>query len=382
MSPQEQLEALCLGTETIHSKEELLKKLQEGRPLRAKLGVDPTSPDIHLGHTVPLCKLRQFQDLGHIAVLIIGDFTARIGDPTGRKSTRPVLAPEAILANAKTYEEQAFKILDRAKTEIVWNGEWFGKMGAADLLRLMARRPVAQMLQRRDFKERWQANEPIMLHELAYPLLQGWDSVEVRSDVELGGSDQLFNLLVGRDLQEQEKMSPQIVMTLPILEGLDGVEKMSKSLGNIIGVTEAPLEMFGKCMSVSDDLMRRWYQVLLTRECDPSAHPMESKKQLAAQITARFHGEDAAAQARASWEKQFSQREIPEDMPSYRLVAGEPLWQLLKNAGLAPSGSEARRMVKQGAVSLDQNKLADENQVLAAPGIVKYGKRSYLKLEL
>jgi tyrosyl-tRNA synthetase len=380
MNYETQLETLAAGAETLHSREDLLKKLRMGRPLRVKFGVDPTAPDIHLGHTVPLFKLRQFQDMGHLAVLIIGDFTARIGDPTGRKSTRPELSPEAIRANAQTYEEQAFKILDRDKTEIVWNGSWFDPMNLSDTIRLLARRPVAQMLQRRDFKERFESAQPIQLHELVYPMLQGWDSVKVRSDVELGGSDQLFNLLTGRDLQEQEGQEPQVVLTLPILEGLDGAQKMSKSLGNFIGVTESPKEMFGKAMSISDELMDRWYRLLPGRERDGAVHPMEAKKQLAGWIVEKFHDAASAVEARAGWERQFSQRETPEEMPSRQLVPGEMLWQLLKNSGLASSGAEARRMIQQGAVSLDGTKLSDPQHVIETPGVLKYGKRHHLRL--
>ncbi|MFQ3671670.1 MAG: tyrosine--tRNA ligase, partial [Verrucomicrobiia bacterium] len=273
MHPAEQLDLLVHGTETLLSREELLKKLSEPRPLRVKFGVDPTSPDIHLGHTVPLLKLRQFQDLGHIAILIIGDFTARIGDPTGKNSTRPMLSPEQIQHNARTYEDQAFRILDRNKTEIVWNGSWFDSMNLIDAIRLLAKKTVAQMLQRRDFKERIASGQDVMMHELQYPILQGWDSVMVRADVELGGSDQLFNLLTGRDLQQKEGQSPQVVLTLPILEGTDGTEKMSKSLGNYIGVTEPPASIFGKTMSISDDLMARWMPLLLGRPVNPDAHP-------------------------------------------------------------------------------------------------------------
>ncbi|MBX7157585.1 MAG: tyrosine--tRNA ligase [Verrucomicrobiae bacterium] len=379
MSIDEQLDSLLCGIEEIHSEDELKKKLQEKRPLRIKFGVDPTSPDIHLGHTVPLLKLRQFQDLGHHAVLIIGDFTARIGDPTGRNTTRPELSQEIITQNAKTYEQQAFKILDHSKTEIVYNSQWFDTMNSSQIIHLLARKPVAQLLQRRDFKQRMEEGHNIQLHELTYPLLQGWDSVEVKSDVEIGGSDQLFNFLMGRDLQEQEKQCPQVVMTLPILEGTDGHEKMSKSLNNYIGVTESPEEMFGKTMSISDELMQKWQKILFIGD-DFSDHPMEAKKQLGEKIVTRFHSADAATQARQNWEKQFSEKQVPENIPTYHLVANEPLWQLLKNAKLAPSSSEARRMIQQGAVSFEGEKISDEKTVLTQPGVIKYGKRHYLKL--
>lgn len=376
----EPLETLLCGIEEIHSKDELKKKLQEKRPLRIKFGVDPTSPDIHLGHTVPLLKLRQFQDLGHHAILIIGDFTARIGDPTGRNTTRPELSQEIITQNAKTYEQQALKILDRSKTEIIYNSQWFDAMTPFQIIRLLARKPVAQLLQRRDFKQRMEEGHNIQLHELTYPLLQGWDSVEVKSDVEIGGSDQLFNFLMGRDLQEQEKQCPQTVLTLPILEGTDGHEKMSKSLNNYIGVTESPEEMFGKTMSISDELMQKWQETLFCTEVF-SEHPMEAKKQLGEKIVTRFHSKDAATQARQNWEKQFSEKQVPENIPTYRLVANEPLWQLLKNAKLAPSSSEARRMIQQGAVSFEGEKISDEKTVLTQPGVIKYGKRHYLRLQ-
>jgi tyrosyl-tRNA synthetase len=379
MSIDEQLEKLLCGVEEIHSKEELKKKLQENRPLRIKFGVDPTSPDIHLGHTVPLLKLRQFQDLGHHAILIIGDFTARIGDPSGRDSTRPVLEPEQIRSNAVTYESQAFKILKRDQTEVVWNGSWFDKMSLMDLLRLMRRKTLAQILQRRDFKQRVAAGVDVMLHEIQYPILQGWDSVMVKADVEIGGSDQLFNLLVGRDLQGQEGQPPQVVITLPILEGTDGHEKMSKSLNNYIGVTESPEEMFGKTMSISDELMQKWQETLFCTEAFLE-HPMEAKKQLGEKIVTRFHSTDAAVQARQNWEKQFSEKQVPENIPTYSLVANEPLWQLLKNAKLAPSSSEARRMIQQGAVSFEGEKISDEKTVLTQTGVIKYGKRHYLRL--
>ena len=383
MTIEQQLDQLLCGIEEIHSKEELKKKLQENRPLRIKFGVDPTSPDIHLGHTVPLLKLRQFQDLGHQAILIIGDFTARIGDPTGRNTTRPELSKEIIEQNAKTYEQQAFKILKHSKTEVIYNSQWFETISSSQIIRLLARKPVAQLLQRRDFKQRMEEGHNIQLHELTYPLLQGWDSVEIKSDIEIGGSDQLFNLLMGRDLQEQTGQPPQVVMTLPILEGTDGQEKMSKSLNNYIGVTEPPEEIFGKTMSISDELMQKWWKILFNLEStNTSQHPMEAKKQLGVKIVASFHSDEVATQARQNWEKQFSEKQVPENIPVYRLVTNEPLWQLLKNSKLAPSSSEARRMIQQGAVSFEEEKLTDEKTVLSQPGVIKYGKRHYLRLSL
>lgn len=385
MDANTQLELLIQGVETIHSKPELLKKLEEKRPLRIKFGVDPTSPDIHLGHTVPLLKLRQFQDMGHTAVLIIGDFTARIGDPTGKNSTRPMLSEEAIRVNAKTYEEQAFHVLDRSKTEVVWNGSWFDKMTLMDTMRLLARKTVAQTLQRRDFKERMAAGQDVMMHELQYPILQGWDSVMVRSDVELGGSDQLFNLLTGRDLQQQEKQSPQVVMTLPILEGTDGVEKMSKSLGNYIGVTEEPGLMFGKAMSISDELMGRWYPVLLGRALDLAAHPMEAKKQLAGEIVERFHNKDAAVTARADFESKFSKKDLSQvELPEHQ-VSENPIWivKLLQDIKACASGGDARRLIQQGGVKLNEEKITDVSVKLDIKGgeILQAGKKTFVKLQ-
>ncbi|MDZ4788840.1 MAG: tyrosine--tRNA ligase [Blastochloris sp.] len=385
MEPNAQLDLLTQGLETIHSKPELLKKLQENRPLRIKFGVDPTSPDIHLGHTVPLLKLRQFQDLGHTAVLIIGDFTARIGDPTGKNSTRPMLSAADIQSNARTYEEQAFHVLDRSKTEVVWNGSWFDTMTLMDTMRLLARKTVAQTLQRRDFKERMAAGHDIMMHELQYPILQGWDSVMVRADVELGGSDQLFNLLTGRDLQQQEKQTPQVVMTLPILEGTDGVEKMSKSLGNYIGVTEAPSAMFGKVMSVSDELMARWYPTLLGRSIDLEVHPMEAKKKLAAEIVERFHSHGLALEARVDFESKFSKKDLSlVELPEH-CVSENPIWivKLLQDIKAVSSGGDARRLVQQGGVKVNEIKITDvQTQLEIKSGdILQAGKKTFVRLQ-
>ena len=378
------LTALIRGTEHVHSREELAKKLTAGRPLRIKFGVDPTAPDIHLGHTVPLLKLREFQNHGHLAVLIIGDFTASIGDPTGRDSTRPELTSEAIAANAKTYQDQAFKILDPAKTEVLFNGTWFNAMTAVDLLQLQRRGNATQMLQRRDFQERREAGKPIAMHELTYPLLQGWDSVVVRADVELGGSEQLFNLLIGRDLQQQTGQEPQVVMTLPILEGIDGGNKMSKSLGNTIAVNDTPKEMFGKTMRISDELMARWYPTLFAEPLNTALHPMEAKKHLAAQIVARFHGEEAGHAARAEFEQIFSQHQLPADIPSFTPPENpNPLAKLLVEIKAAPSGSEARRLITQGAVSLDGEKTIDPAFPVhvTKETILKCGKRFFAKVK-
>lgn len=310
------------GTAKVIGREELKERLSLGRPLRVKLGVDPTAPDIHLGHTVAIEKLRQFQQLGHQAILLIGDFTAMIGDPTGRSVTRPPLSREQVLANAETYTQQAFKILDRAKTEIVYNGDWFRKMSYDDVLKLNSRATMQQMLAREDFRARVDSGKEVRLHELQYPLMQGWDSVMIQADVELGGTDQLFNILVGRDLQKEEGLLPQIAMTLPLLEGLDGVRKMSKSYGNYVGVDEAVETMFGKMMSVSDELMDRYYTVLLGEHRDASLHPMEAKKLLAWKIVARYHSPEAADAARNDWETRFSKRDLAAaELPELSLAA-------------------------------------------------------------
>lgn len=365
ISPAEQLPLLTRGTARIISEKELLKKLERGTPLRIKLGVDPTSPDLHLGHSVVLEKLRQFQELGHQAVLIIGDFTAQIGDPTGRSKTRPPLSREDILSNAETYTEQAFRILDREKTEVVFNGGWFNKMTFSDVIQLNARVTMQQMLQREDFKNRISKDLEVRLHEIQYPIVQGWDSVEVRADVELGGTDQLFNILVGRDMQKTEGMEPQVVMCLPILEGLDGVQKMSKSLDNYVGISEAPGEMFGKLMSISDELMARYSVLLLGEDIDGALHPMEAKKSLAAALVTRYHSAAEAAAARETWEAIFSRKnldavELPEFVIGERrdlvgVIAGiyEDLFESPR------SGSEVRRLIHQGSVQLDGEKLTD-----------------------
>ncbi len=385
-SPREQLEILTQGTTQVHSDEELLVKLKKGTPLRIKFGVDPTSPDIHLGHTVPLLKLRQFQDLGHTAVLIIGDFTARIGDPTGKNSTRPMLTMEEIRENAATYEEQAFSVIDREKTEIVWNGSWFDTMTLMDVMKLLAKKTVAQTLQRRDFKERMEAGHDVMMHELQYPILQGWDSVMVRADVELGGSDQLFNLLTGRELQQKEGQEPQVAMTLPILEGTDGVEKMSKSLHNTIGVTEEPGSMFGKAMSISDELMGKWYPLLLGEVLDPSLHPMEAKKRLAARLVDRFHGNGGGQKAREQFELMFSKKSLDDAELEEYVVPENPIWigKLLQESGAVSSGGEARRLIQQGAVKLNEEKITDPRATLDITDgmILQSGKKFFRTLRV
>ncbi len=369
MSPDQQLTQLTTGAAKVLSEKELLEKLKLARPLRIKLGVDPTAPDIHFGHTVVIEKLRQFQELGHQAVLLIGDFTATIGDPSGRSATRPPLTRDEVLANAATYTEQAFKILDRDKTEIVYNGDWFRKMGYEEILRLNARVTLQQMLQREDFRNRLDSGQEVRLHELQYPVMQGWDSVEVRADVELGGTDQLFNILVGRDMQKDEGQPQQVVMVMPLLEGLNGVKKMSKSYGNYIGVSEAPQEMFGKLMSVSDDLMARYYTLLLGESLDPFLHPMEAKKSLAEKLTSRYHSEEEGESARTDWDTRFSKKdltaaELPEidigDLPADLTVLTLTAHAFESAFGLKKSNGELRKQfIVSGSVQLNGEKLTD-----------------------
>lgn len=369
MSPEQQLSQLTAGTAKVLSEKELLEKLKLGRPLRIKLGVDPTAPDIHFGHTVALEKLRQFQLLGHQAVLLIGDFTATIGDPSGRSATRPPLTRDEVLENATTYTEQAFKILDREKTEIVYNGDWFRKMSYEEILRLNARVTLQQMLQREDFRNRLDSGQEVRLHELQYPVMQGWDSVEIRADVELGGTDQLFNILVGRDMQKDEGQPQQVVMVMPLLEGLDGVKKMSKSYGNYIGVSDTPQEMYGKLMSVSDELMDRYYLLLLGETRDQASHPMDSKKSLAERLTSRYHGEKEGKAARADWDTRFSKKDLTAaDLPELEISSLPPELTVLTIAAhafntafdLKKSNGELRKQfITSGSVQLNGEKLTD-----------------------
>ncbi len=387
---------LCAGAVQIETVDELRKKLEASRaasrPLRVKLGMDPTAPDIHLGHTVVLRKMREFQDLGHKAVLIIGDYTAMIGDPSGKTKTRPMLPPEAIKRNAETYFQQAGKALDTApeKLEIRYNSEWLGKMNLADMLKLSSRVTAAQIFQRRDFKERLKNDVDIALSEFIYPLMQGWDSVVIRADVELGGTDQLFNNLVGRELQRDEKQEPQVVMVMPILEGLDGAQKMSKSLGNYIGVSEPPNEMFGKAMSISDDLMWRWYEMLPGKaEADIAAlkagHPMEAKKALAAALVERFHGANAAQAAREHFDNQFSKKKLDEVAEPLAVAAGKiGLIELVGKTGAFKSRGDIRRIIQEGGVQLDGEKQTDPKAVIEprAGQILRAGKRVIRRIEL
>ncbi|HAT7740059.1 TPA: tyrosine--tRNA ligase [Vibrio vulnificus] len=381
------------GVEELIPEEELIAKLKEGRPLRIKLGADPTAPDIHLGHTVILNKLRAFQDLGHDVTFLIGDFTGMVGDPTGKNSTRPPLTREDVLRNAETYKQQVFKILDPAKTKIQFNSEWLSELGAEGMIRLAANQTVARMLERDDFKKRYAGGQPIAIHEFMYPLLQGYDSVAMETDVELGGTDQKFNLLMGRELQKANGQKPQVVLMMPLLVGLDGEKKMSKSANNYIGVSEAPSEMFGKIMSISDDLMWSYYELLSFRPLEELAqfkadvaagkNPRDIKVLLAKEIIARFHSEDDADAAEQEFVNRFAKNQIPDEMPEFTFAAGTPMANLLKEAELCSSTSEAMRMVKQGAAKMDGEKVEDAK---AEPGVGTYvfqvGKRKFARITI
>jgi tyrosyl-tRNA synthetase len=366
MQPDEALAFLKQGAAQIISEAELHEKLKEQRPLRVKLGVDPTSADLHLGHTLVLRKLRQFQDLGHQAVLIIGDFTAMIGDPSGRSATRPQLTHEQVMKHAASYREQAFKILDPARTETVSNGDWFNAMSLREMIHLNSRITLQQMLQREDFRDRIARHQPIHAHEIQYPIMQGWDSVMVKADVELGGTDQLFNILVGRDLQKEEGMPQQVVLLLPILEGLDGTQKMSKSLGNYIGVNEPASEIFGKLMSISDDLMARYYPLLLGRALPANAHPLESKKQLALEIVETYHSRAIAKSTLENWNQRFSQKRLADaELPEYSFSGKDADFVsviadvYLHAFGITKSRTEVRRLIEQGSTQIDGEKIRD-----------------------
>ena len=389
-SSLEQLTPLLSGCAQVLSKDELKAKLDLGRPLRVKLGVDPTSPDIHLGHTVGLTKLRQFQELGHEAILIIGDFTAMIGDPSGRSVTRPHLSHDQVMENAKSYQTQAFKILDPARTTIRFNGEWFEAMGFEDVIRLNSRVTLQQMLQREDFRDRIDRKLPVRAHEIQYPIMQGWDSVVIRADVELGGTDQLFNILVGRDLQHEEHQPQQVAMMLPILTGLDGVQKMSKSLGNAVGVAEAPGEMFGKIMSISDEQMGDYYRLLLQEELLVSLHPMEAKKALAERLTTRFHSAAEARHAREEFELRFSKKDLNSaDLPSY-IPAAEISRDIItlgvdafdRVLGIKKSRGDLRRLVEGGSVSWRGEKISDPKALLPheEAGVLKLDSRNAVRI--
>ncbi len=387
---KEQAEELGRNAAEVISGDELAAKLREGRALRVKLGMDPTAPDLHLGHSVTLKKLRDFQRRGHTVIFLVGDFTAMIGDPTGRSETRKPLAREQIVANAETYQRQVSKILDPALTEVRFNSEWMDKLGVRGLIEIAAKLSVARMLERDDFEKRLAEQQPLFLHELLYPLVQGYDSVALRADVELGGTDQKFNMLVARELQRAFNQPPQVVMTMPLLEGLDGVRKMSKSYGNAVGLTDAPRDMFGKLMSIPDRMMPRYFELLT--DVAPAefaairsgkAHPMESKKRLATEIVAEYYDSDAASDAREYFESKFQRREVPQDVPVYRIA--QELWicELLKQLGFAASTNEARRLVGQGAVRVDRQTVTDINFHFV-PGthrILEVGKRRVARIE-
>lgn len=399
VSIEEQLELIERGVVDCISREELVKKLKKsqetGVPLKVKAGFDPTAPDLHLGHTVLLQKLKQFQDLGHDIYFLIGDFTGMIGDPTGKSETRKPLTVEQVAENAETYKTQVFKILNPEKTTVVFNSSWLNNLSSIDMIKLASELTVARMLEREDFKTRYETGKPISIHEFLYPLIQGYDSVAMEADVELGGTDQLFNVLMGRDLQRSRDQEPQIVLTMPLLEGLDGVNKMSKSLGNYIGITESADNIYGKLLSVSDDLMFRYFSLLTdlsnqeiadlkTQVSDGGLHPKEVKKQLARELTARFHSREAALAAEQNFEKVFKKGGIPDDLPEYICPAKESvaLPNLLTDAGLVKSTSEGRRMIKQNAVSIDGEKVTDMNAMVGPGGelLIKVGKRRFCKV--
>lgn len=394
---EESLALIKRGCDELLLEAELIDKLKSGRPLRIKAGFDPTAPDLHLGHTVLVNKLRQFQDLGHEVLFLIGDFTGMIGDPTGKSATRPPLTRDEVIENARTYEQQIFKILDPERTLVMFNSSWMGEMNAADLIQLAAKHTVARMLERDDFSKRYSSGQPIAIHEFLYPLIQGYDSVAMRADVELGGTDQKFNLLVGRELQKHYDQVPQVVLTMPILEGLDGVQKMSKSLNNYIGIGESPDDMFGKLMSISDDLMWRYFELLSFKPMsDIKAHqeaiqagknPRDVKFELAQEIVARFHDQAAAQRAQQAFIERFQKGNLPDEIQEVRLTAPDgnlPLPNLLKQAQLVSSTSDAMRMIKQGAVKIDGERVSDAKQAVNAGSdhIIQVGKRRIARVIL
>ena len=389
------LEVIKRGTEEIIEKDHLKSKLQEGRPLRIKAGFDPSAPDLHLGHTVLIQKLKHFQELGHKILFLIGDFTGMIGDPSGKSETRQSLTREEVIKNAETYKRQIFKILDPEKTEILFNSEWMDKFTAAEFIQLSSKYTVARMLERDDFDNRYQNNRSIAIHEFLYPLIQGYDSIAMQADVEIGGTDQKFNLLVGRHLQRHEGIDPQVIITLPILEGLDGVQKMSKSLGNYVGIEEGASDIYGKLMSISDELMFRYFELLSDKSMNEvnrlrqnmeegSLHPKQIKEELAFELTSRFHDTETAKKAKLEFDKVFSEQGIPEDMPEIEVDPENPLpiGDLITQSGITDSKSEAKRLCKQGAVSLQGSKVQDPNYILpAGEHILKVGKKKFLKVK-
>ena len=397
ISVEDAMQQIKRGVDEILVESELTDKLKRGKPLKIKAGFDPTAPDLHLGHTVLINKMRQFQEMGHHIMFLIGDFTGLIGDPTGKSATRPALTPEEIQQNAETYQHQVFKILDPDETEICFNSTWHGPKSSADMIRLASRHTVARMLERDDFSKRYKNNQPISIHEFLYPLVQGWDSVEMQADVELGGTDQKFNLLVGRELMKAEGMEPQITLTMPILEGLDGVQKMSKSLGNYIGIEDAPNDMFGKIMSVSDELMWRYFELLSFRSLseieafkqsvEGGKNPRDVKFLLAEEIITRFHSAAAADTAQQDFIARFAKGAIPDEMPEIRLELGSEsigIASLLKQAGMTESTSDSFRMIKQGAVKLDGEKVEDKGLILDKGRVVvaQIGKRKFSRISL
>lgn len=397
MDINEQLEIAKRGCSELIIEAEFVEKLKRGRPLRIKAGFDPTAPDLHLGHTVLVNKLRQLQDLGHHIIFLIGDFTGLIGDPTGKNATRPALTREQIAENAKTYQAQVFKILDPAKTEVAFNSTWMDKLTSVDIIKLAAKYNVARMLERDDFGKRYKSGQQIAIHEFLYPLVQGYDSVALKADLELGGTDQKFNLLVGRELQKDYGQPSQCVLTMPLLEGLDGVNKMSKSLGNYIGITESAEQIFGKLMSISDELMWRYIELLSfeslasirkwKEEVEVGRNPRDIKVAFAQEIVTRFHDRAAAVKVLADFEARFKQGQVPEDIPEHRIsTGGEPVlfYQVLKQTGLTASTSEAMRMIEQGGVKLDGEKVIDKGRKLTAGGpfVIQVGKRKFARVVL
>ena len=393
MTIDETLAIIQRGADEILPLEELKKKLEKNKPLRVKLGMDPTAPDLHLGHTVVINKMKQLQDLGHEIIFLIGDFTGMIGDPTGKNVTRKPLTKADVLENAKSYEDQVFKILDKDKTRIAFNSEWMGKMSSAEMISLASKQTVARMLERDDFSKRYKGGQAISIHEFLYPLVQGYDSVALRADIELGGSDQKFNLLVGRELQKQADMEPQVILTMPILEGLDGVQKMSKSLGNYIGIDEDPDSMFGKIMSISDDLMWRYLELLSfesletieswKKEVEGGENPRNVKFRLAEEIVTRFHDKDQALKAQQNFIDRFAKNQIPDEMDEFSFSKGIKVANLLKDSNLVSSTSEAFRMIKQGAVKIDGEKLTDKDLAPDEGTLVfQVGKRKFARVTI
>ena len=393
MNANETLAVFQRGTDEILPLDELKKKLEKNKPLRIKAGFDPTAPDLHLGHTVLINKLKQLQDLGHEILFLIGDFTGMIGDPTGKSATRPPLTQEQVIENAQSYQDQVFKILDKEKTTVVYNSEWMNKMSSTEMIQLASQQTVARMLERDDFSKRYKSGKSISIHEFLYPLIQGYDSVALESDVELGGTDQKFNLLMGRELQKQAKMEQQVILTMPILEGLDGVQKMSKSLDNYIGIDDKPDDMFGKIMSISDELMWRYLELLSFEsletiaswktEIENGENPRNIKFRLAEEIITRFHSNDDAKQAQQNFINRFAKNKVPDEMPEFSFDVGIKIANLLKDAGLVNSTSDAFRMIKEGAAKIEGEKISDRNLVPeAGTAVYQVGKRKFARVTI